>query len=255
MQWFNILVAIAEQFKQFTTREYRTCMSSNMTHIWRMITWKRQKKKTQMVLQSTPFTVDMVRVLGLVSSLVRVFNSGSIFQSNFCNSFLPGIYLLSVFSGSVIARFPHGESWLWLIFLYSHSIQARMMVLYPLSLRNMENTEWSTTELPSWKRSIQASTLKVWREKSHVIPELEEQQAGMFLLGTCYAKKLFRQWNVIQNSTTFIQLLNFSLRAVYQVIFVSFLCSFVRSSLFIHSFHSFINFNLLICLSSHYLWK
>ena len=118
------------------------------------------------------------------------------------------------------------------------------MILSPLSLSNMENTEWSTTELPSWKRAIQASTLKVWRGKSHVIPELEEQQAGMFPLGTCYAKKLFHQWNVIQNSTTFIQLLNFSLRAVYQVIFVSFVCSFVRSSLFIHS--SFIHSLTLI---------
>ena len=118
------------------------------------------------------------------------------------------------------------------------------MILCPLSLSNMENTEWSTTELPLWKRAIQASTLKVWREKSHVIPELEEQQAGMFPLGTCYAKKLFHQWNVIQNSTTFIQLLNFSLRAVYQVIFVSFVCSFVRSSLFIHS--SFIHSLTLI---------
>ena len=122
------------------------------------------------------------------------------------------------------------------------------MILCPLSLSNMENTEWSTTELPLWKRAIQASTLKVWREKSHVIPELEEQQAGMFPLGTCYAKKLFHQWNVIQNSTTFIQLLNFSLRAVYQVIFASFLCSFVRSSLFIHSsfIHSFIHSLTLI---------
>ena len=191
-----------------------------------------------------------------MSSLVRVFNSGSTFQSNFCNLFVAwDLAAVRIFWFCYSGISPRRELTVYIIFLYSHSIQARMMVLCPLSLRNMENTEWSTTELPSWKRSIQASTLKVWREKSHVIPELEEQQAGMFLLGTCYAKKLFRQWNVIQNSTTFIQLLNFSLRAVYQVIFVSFLCSFVRSSLFIHSFHSFINFNLLICLSSHYLWK
>ena len=35
----------------------------------------------------------------LVSSLARVHNSGSFFQSNVCNLFLPGIWLLSVLSG------------------------------------------------------------------------------------------------------------------------------------------------------------
>ena len=39
------------------------------------------------------------RDLKLVSSVARVRNSGSLFQSNVCNSFLPEIYLLSVLSG------------------------------------------------------------------------------------------------------------------------------------------------------------
>ena len=39
------------------------------------------------------------RDLEVVSSLARVRNSGSLFQSNVCNLFLPGIYLLSVLSG------------------------------------------------------------------------------------------------------------------------------------------------------------
>ena len=37
--------------------------------------------------------------LELVSSLARVRNSGSLFQSIICNLFLPGIWLLSVLSG------------------------------------------------------------------------------------------------------------------------------------------------------------
>ena len=37
--------------------------------------------------------------LKLVSFVARVRNSGSLFQSNVCNLFLPGIYLLSVLSG------------------------------------------------------------------------------------------------------------------------------------------------------------
>ena len=39
------------------------------------------------------------RDLKLVSFVARVRNSGSLFQSNVCNLFLPGIYLLSVLSG------------------------------------------------------------------------------------------------------------------------------------------------------------
>ena len=39
------------------------------------------------------------RDLELVSSVATVRNSGSLFQSNVCNLFLPGIYLLSVLSG------------------------------------------------------------------------------------------------------------------------------------------------------------
>ena len=51
-----------------------------------------------------PYTVNSLysghcRDLKLVSSVARVRNSGSLFQSNVCNSFLPGIYLLSVLSG------------------------------------------------------------------------------------------------------------------------------------------------------------
>ena len=48
------------------------------------------------------------RDLKLVSSVARVRNSGSLFQWNVCNLFLPGIYLLSVLSGC-----PQGESWLY----------------------------------------------------------------------------------------------------------------------------------------------
>ena len=44
------------------------------------------------------------RDLKLVSSVARVRNSGSLFQSNVCNSFLPGIYLLSVLSGCPLQR-------------------------------------------------------------------------------------------------------------------------------------------------------
>ena len=39
------------------------------------------------------------RDLKLVSAVARVRNSGSLFQSNVSNLFLPGIYLLSVLSG------------------------------------------------------------------------------------------------------------------------------------------------------------
>ena len=42
-----------------------------------------------------------------MSSLARVPNSGSLFQSNVCNLFLTGIYLLSVLSG--VAGCPQGE--------------------------------------------------------------------------------------------------------------------------------------------------
>ena len=44
------------------------------------------------------------RDLELVSSLARVRNSGSLFQSNFCNLFLPGIWPLSVLSGCALWR-------------------------------------------------------------------------------------------------------------------------------------------------------
>ena len=42
--------------------------------------------------------------LKLVSSVARVRNSGSLFQSNVCNLFLPRIYLLSVLSGCPLLR-------------------------------------------------------------------------------------------------------------------------------------------------------
>ena len=44
------------------------------------------------------------RDLKLVSSVARVRNGGSLFQSNVCNLFLPGIYLLSVLSGCPLQR-------------------------------------------------------------------------------------------------------------------------------------------------------
>ena len=50
-------------------------------------------------------SVVWCRDLKLVSFVARVRNSGSFFQSNVCNLFLPGIYLLSVLSGC-----PQGES-------------------------------------------------------------------------------------------------------------------------------------------------
>ena len=54
--------------------------------------------------RNTLYTVNSLysghyRDLKLVSSVARVRNSGSLFQSNVCNLFLPGIYLLSVLSG------------------------------------------------------------------------------------------------------------------------------------------------------------
>ena len=68
----------------------------------------RKKKTSKHLTIFFPETVNTVnflysghcRDLKLVSSVARVRNSGSLFQSNVCNFFLPGIYLLSVLSGS-----------------------------------------------------------------------------------------------------------------------------------------------------------
>ena len=69
---------------------------------------KKKKKTSKHLTIFFPETVNTVnslysghcRDLKLVSSVARVRNSGSLFQSNVCNFFLPGIYLLSVLSGS-----------------------------------------------------------------------------------------------------------------------------------------------------------
>ena len=69
---------------------------------------KKIKKTSKHLTIFFPETVNTVnslysghcRDLKLVSSVARVRNSGSLFQSNVCNFFLPGIYLLSVLSGS-----------------------------------------------------------------------------------------------------------------------------------------------------------
>ena len=59
-----------------------------------------QITSSQISIRSTPFIADTVaRDLELVSSLVRVRNSGSSFQSNISNIFLERIQLLSVLSG------------------------------------------------------------------------------------------------------------------------------------------------------------
>ena len=50
------------------------------------------------------------RDLELVSSIARVRNSGSLYQSNACNLFLPVLRIIGV---SVIAGCPQGESWLY----------------------------------------------------------------------------------------------------------------------------------------------
>ena len=51
------------------------------------------------------------RDLELMSSLARVRNSGSLFQSNVCNLFLPRILAAVIIMGvSVIAECPQGES-------------------------------------------------------------------------------------------------------------------------------------------------
>ena len=50
-----------------------------------------------------------------MSSLVRVRNGWSLFQSNVCNLFLPGDFAaVHVIGVSVIAGCPQGESWLCL---------------------------------------------------------------------------------------------------------------------------------------------
>ena len=68
--------------------------SATYVCVWVFITGTRRQ---------IPSTVNSLysghcRDLKLVSSVARVRNSGSLFQSNVCNLFLPGIYLLSVLS-------------------------------------------------------------------------------------------------------------------------------------------------------------
>ena len=70
--------------------------------------FQKKKKTSKHLTIFFPETVNTVnslysghsRDLKLVSSVARVRNSWSLFQSNVCNLFLPGIYLLSVLSGS-----------------------------------------------------------------------------------------------------------------------------------------------------------
>ena len=67
------------------------CVRVNRKSFLQLAIWASWSKnllpQTSFQLQSTPFIAD----LELVSSLARVHNSGSLFQSNVCNLFLPGI--------------------------------------------------------------------------------------------------------------------------------------------------------------------
>ena len=65
------------------------------------------------------------RDLKLVSSVARVRNSGSLFQSNVCNLFLPGIYLLSVLSGCPLQRGVRKArvDCTWVCFAFKHLLQ------------------------------------------------------------------------------------------------------------------------------------
>ena len=67
---------------------------------------------------STTCTVNFLysghcRDLEVVSSLARVRNSGSSFQSNVCNLLLPGLAVVCIIGVSVMAGCPQGESWLY----------------------------------------------------------------------------------------------------------------------------------------------
>ena len=65
------------------------------------------------LVQSTSFIAAHCRDLEVVSSLARVRNSGSSFQSNVCNLLLPGLAAVCIIGVSVIAGCPQGESWLY----------------------------------------------------------------------------------------------------------------------------------------------
>ena len=81
-----------------------------------------EKKKTSKHLTIFfPETVNTVnflysghcRDLKLVSSVARVRNSGSLFQSNVCNFFARNLSAVRIIGESVIAGCPQGESWLY----------------------------------------------------------------------------------------------------------------------------------------------
>ena len=55
------------------------------------------------------------RDLKLVSSLARVRNSESLFQSIICNFFTGDLAAVRIIGVSIIAGCPQGESWLWLL--------------------------------------------------------------------------------------------------------------------------------------------
>ena len=207
-----------------------------------------------MVLQSTPFTADMVRDLRLVSS-VRFFNSGSIFQSNFCNLFLFGIAKAAVrvfrfcYSGMSTRReltvhyislfpFDPGKND-DLVPIVSEQYGKYGVKYYGVAIVKKSNTGFNLEGLKG-KKSCHTGARRTagWNVpigyllRKKIIPPVkcdtefhDFYSASKFFLESCVPGDLCE-----------LSLL---------------ICSFI----IIHSFlvHSFINFNLFICLSSHYL--
>ena len=86
---------VLKMYRVFTKENY------NKDHIWLIAFQKAECPLSFVSLEGTVYSRycrhrwDLV----LVSSLARVRNNGSSFQSNDCNSFLPGIWPLIVFLG------------------------------------------------------------------------------------------------------------------------------------------------------------
>ena len=85
----------------------------------RILVWKSSNQRESIVTailfsiqDSTPFIKQTCRYLKLASSLARVRNSGSSFQSHICNLFLAQD-LAAIHIVAVIARCLQGESWLY----------------------------------------------------------------------------------------------------------------------------------------------
>ena len=95
------------------------CQKSEPTSraVWVILEWIKLNRSnglfssvlTQSLLQSAPFIADTVGTLSSCPHLLAsIRNSGSLFHSNICNSFLLGIIGVSVIAGC-----PQGESWLY----------------------------------------------------------------------------------------------------------------------------------------------